>query len=127
MRITYLAAGHSIHTVRWVNALADRGHEIDLITMHRPSPLFPICPSVRVRVLPVRAPAGYFLNAPFLRRMLRADKPDLLHAHYAIGYGTLSRLCGFSPTVLSVWGSDVYGFPYQSKRKEVLLRSNGEG
>jgi glycosyltransferase involved in cell wall biosynthesis len=56
--------------------------------------------------------------------MLRANKPDLLHAHYASGYGTLSRLSGFSPNILSVWGSDVYEFPYQSKRKESLLRKN---
>ena len=124
MRITYLAAGHSIHTVRWVNALADRGHEVSLVTMNPPLPLFPVSPSVDVRILPVRGPAGYFLNAPFLRRILRANTPDLLHAHYASGYGTLSRLAAFSPTILSVWGSDVSGFPYESRRKEALIRKN---
>jgi glycosyltransferase involved in cell wall biosynthesis len=126
VKITYLAAGHSIHTVRWINALSDRGHDIGLITLHPPSQLFPIAPSVKVRVLPIGPPAGYFLNGPVLRRILRDDRPELLHAHYASGYGTLSRLAGFAPSVLSVWGSDVYDFPYQSKRKQSVLRKNLE-
>ena len=56
--------------------------------------------------------------------LLKKIKPDILHAHYASGYGTLGRFCGFHPYVLSVWGSDVYDFPYESPLKLRLLQKN---
>jgi hypothetical protein len=90
VKITYLAAGHSIHTVRWVNALADRGHDVDLLTLQPVLTLFPVSPRVSVRVLPIGPPVGYYLNAPLVRRILRSRKPDIVHAHYASGYGTLA-------------------------------------
>ncbi len=47
-----------------------------------------------------------------------------MNAHYASGYGTTAALVGFRPTLLSVWGSDVYDFPYESWWKGRLLRWN---
>ena len=32
MRILFLSAANSAHTVRWVNSLAERGHEVILIS-----------------------------------------------------------------------------------------------
>jgi glycosyltransferase involved in cell wall biosynthesis len=55
---------------------------------------------------------------------LRAHRPDLLHAHYASGYGSTAMLAGWHPTLLSVWGADVYDFPYESRLKGWLLRRN---
>jgi len=34
LKIAYLASPLSIHTVRWVNEMAQRGHEIHLLTVH---------------------------------------------------------------------------------------------
>lgn len=34
MKIAFLAGHSSIHTVKWVNEMALRGHEVHLITMH---------------------------------------------------------------------------------------------
>jgi glycosyltransferase involved in cell wall biosynthesis len=48
------------------------------------------------------------------RRLLGTLQPDIVHAHYASGYGTLARLTGW-PYVLSVWGSDVYTFPLRGR------------
>ena len=50
--------------------------------------------------------------------------PDLLNVHYASGYGTTAALSGFHPSLLSVWGSDVFDFPYESWAKGLLLRRN---
>ena len=65
---------------------------------------------------------------PALRRLLHDERPDLLNAHYASGYGTTAALAGFRPWLLSVWGSDVYDFPYESgpkgRLKGWLLRRN---
>ena len=43
--------------------------------------------------------------------MLEAEKPDILHAHYATSYSLVAALTGFHPLIVSVWGSDVYEFP----------------
>lgn len=122
MRIALLAKRHSIHTVRWANALAQHGHEVHLISsVHHGEPLDP---AVRFWPLPVPPPVGFFANAPALRRVLREVEPDVLHAHYASGYGTLGRLGGFRPYVLSVWGADVYDFPDRSALHRRLLTAN---
>jgi len=112
MRIAFLAAA-TIHSVRWVNALAERGHEVHLITMHAGKEN--LDKRIILHKLKFSAPIGYYLNVIALKNILKKIKPDLLNTHYASGYGTLARLSGFSPYLLSVWGSDVYLFPYHSK------------
>jgi glycosyltransferase involved in cell wall biosynthesis len=124
MKIVYLASASSVHTTRWTNALADRGHSISLLTLHEPSPELPLHRSIRVHKLSHRAPTGYFLNRLEARRTIRAIAPDLLHVHYATGYGTLGRLSGFQPTILSVWGSDVTEFARGSFARKRLLQKN---
>lgn len=124
MKIAYLAAAHSIHTVRWVNEMARRGHKVHLITMHPPTVNNPVDSSVNIHVLPFRPPLGYFLNVWHLKWLLKDIQPQLLHTSYASGYGTLSRMSGYHPTLLSVWGSDVFLFPYESRLKEKILRKN---
>jgi glycosyltransferase involved in cell wall biosynthesis len=122
MRLAFLSAGSDIHTVRWVNAMAARGHAVHLLTMHAVRE--PVADTVGVDALPFPPPLGYLLNAPALRKRLGKLRPDLLHIHYASGYGTLGHLCGFQPQVLSVWGLDVYEFPSLSPLHRWLLRSN---
>lgn len=122
MKIVYLAARNSIHVVRWVNGLAARGYEIHLITMHHGGD--PLDPKVSVHYLPFSPPIGYFFNIGHLKALLRKLQPDVLHVHYATGYGTLGRICGFRPWILSVWGSDVYDFPYKSPLNRWLIAKN---
>jgi len=112
MRIALLAGLTSIHTIRWANGLAERGHEIDIITCHSGGD--PLLEKATVHKLPYKPPQGYFLNKFSLRKILASIQPDVLNAHYASGYRTLARLSGFHPCVLLVWGSDVYDFPEKS-------------
>lgn len=121
-KIALLAAINSIHTIRWANTLAEKNYAIHLITQHGGGDV--LTDKVKVHYLPFKENKGYFLNVPFLRKIIRNIKPDLLHAHYASGYGTLGRLSGFHPYVLSVWGADVYDFPYESTLKMKLLYKN---
>lgn len=122
LKIAYLAARSAIHTIRFVNTLAQRGHTISLITLHDGGDV--LDKRVQLFKLPIPAPWGYFLNAPFLRKLLKQLQPDLLHVHYASGYGTLGRLSQFQPLILSVWGSDVFDFPQQSFLHRALLAKN---
>ncbi|MDE2127176.1 MAG: glycosyltransferase [Armatimonadetes bacterium] len=122
MRVALLAAWAGGHGSRWANGLAERGCEVHLITMHPGTE--PLAPGVTPHRLPIPAPAGYYLNSVSLKQLLRRIRPDLLHTHYASGYGTLGRRCGFHPALLSVWGSDVYIFPDQSDRNRRTLLQN---
>lgn len=122
MKIVFLAGYNVIHTVRWVNSLCERGHEVHLLSLHREGDK--LDHRVIKVIFPFHAPSGYYLNIPFVRSYLRKIKPDLVNAHYASGYGTLGRLSGFHPYVLSVWGSDVYDFPNHSTRNRNLVVKN---
>ena len=112
MKVALLAAGTSVHAVRWAEGLAAIGVEVSLVTQH--PPLRPLDARVRIELLPHRGPLGYLRNAAAVQSVLRRARPDLLNAHYASGYGTLARRAGFRPTLLSVWGSDVFEFPDRS-------------
>lgn len=124
MRIVYLARASSIHTVRWVNQLTQRGHDIYILSISEADPLQWIDPGVKVIKLPFPRPHGYYLNVFKTKKILRELKPDLLHAHYASGYGTLARQVKFHPLLLSVWGCDVLEFPFQSTLKKRIIKKN---
>ena len=122
MKLAFLAGHSSIHTVKWVNEMAYRGHEVHLITMHPGTE--ELHQNIRVHKLPFTPPHGYYLNTWHLRRLLHQINPDILNTHYASGYGTLARLSGFHPNLLSVWGSDVFDFPYESTMKMRIMQKN---
>jgi L-malate glycosyltransferase len=122
VKVLILAAASSIHTVRWANALAQSGIDVVVATQHEP--LKEISAAVRIRRLPFAGETGYFLNIIALRHIIKEEKPDLLNAHYASGYGTTARFSGFQPYLLSVWGSDVYDFPEKSPLHRWWLRRN---
>ena len=121
MRIALLGPANSIHLQRWAAALVARGHVVSVVSQHCVErSLLP--ERADVHWLPHEGQSGYFTNALALRRHLASWRPDLLNVHYASGYGTTGALAGFRPTLLSVWGSDVYDFPYESAVKGWLVR-----
>lgn len=123
MRLALLGPASSIHLQRWAAALAERGHALCIISQ-QPCERRLLPMSAEIVWLPHTGPMGYFRNALRVRRFLARWRPDLLNVHYASGYGTTAAFCGFSPTLLSVWGSDVYDFPYESRLKGRLIRWN---
>lgn len=125
-RVLLVGSARSIHTARWVNALAERGLEVHLATVHEPQGQ-QLHPEVRLHQLPNPRGAGYLTAAPRLRSIIQRVAPDVVNAHYASGYGTLARLAlvGLDvPYLLSVWGSDVYDFPERNRLTRTLLEQN---
>lgn len=123
MKILLLAPANSIHTQRWFLSLCERGHAVTLVSQHQP--ISSRCPpNGNIQILPYSGKKGYFLNALAVRRIVKELTPDLINAHYASGYGTTAALVGYRPTLLSVWGSDVFDFPYESWWKLWLIRWN---
>lgn len=125
MKVLFLSAANSIHTVRWVNALSERGHNITLVSQKdHQADVDAISTDVHIIYLPILGTKGYYLNAGTLKRIYNKGNFDVVNVHYASGYGTLARIAGLPHVLLSVWGSDVYDFPYESRLKEVILRKN---
>ncbi len=44
-------------------------------------------------------------------RDARTFRPDLIHVHYAAGFGLWGLAANFKPTLVSVWGTDVVDLP----------------
>jgi glycosyltransferase involved in cell wall biosynthesis len=124
-KILLLGPESSIHLKRWITALCEKGFEVQVATLHedknwqRPN-------SAVIHVLPFPSPLGYGLNIFRLKKLLKDFKPDILHAHYASGYGTLGRLAGYKNFIISVWGKDVYEFPFTSFLHMKLICKNLE-
>ena len=112
MRIALLSAANSSHTVKIVNSLVEMGHDVALYSRCDHKDIDgAIDKRVKIEYL---NNLSYFKNHKQLRKCLAEFNADVLYAHYASGYGTTSRLTKFHPTVLAVWGSDVYDFPKQN-------------
>jgi glycosyltransferase involved in cell wall biosynthesis len=125
-RLFWLADANSVHTQRWIAALAQRGHDILLFSLTEPKPsVLTSTPNVRVETarfsnqLAYSAEGGlrkllYAKSIPTVRSLLRSYRPDLSHAHYASSYGVVAMLAGLPRRILSVWGADVFNTPYRS-------------
>ncbi|MBU2964978.1 glycosyltransferase [Amphritea sp. 2_MG-2023] len=122
MKVVILAGASSIHTIRWANGLSAAGIDVHVISQH--PEIEALNENVHLHLLPFHGYLGYFTIVPQVRRLLKKIKPDLLNVHYASGYGTTARLVGYSPWLLSVWGSDVYDFPEKSFVHKWLVRKN---
>lgn len=124
MKILMLSSGESIHTCRWVSSLVSLGLDVVLVSQHDIRK--ELDSSIRRYRLRFSGGLGYFINTFELKKIIEAEKPDILHAHFASGYGTLARNSGV-PYLLSVWGSDVYDFPNESRIKRLMLIRALEG
>ena len=125
MKVLFIAAANSIHTIRWVNSLYEKGLEVVLISLknHRNKDNN-INKNIEVIYLPIAGYKGYYLNKFFINKIVKKEKPDVINVHYASGYGTLGRFIKFENKLLNVWGSDVYEFPKQGKIKKQILIKN---
>lgn len=126
LTVLVLSAASNIHTVRWVNALAERGIEVHLAYLpnHAPSPQHKIAENVKLYQLNIAGRLGYYVNFRQLKKISNKVRPHIVNAHYASGYGTLARIARLKPLLLSVWGSDVYTFPYKSLLNMQLVTRN---
>ncbi|HEY6572549.1 MAG TPA: glycosyltransferase [Candidatus Eisenbacteria bacterium] len=106
MRILLLSHAPSIHTQRWARALAERGHEVRLLSVvPAPGAAFPGEPigwaGAPIPFLRYAAARGS------VRGVLATWKPDVAVAHFLPNYGFLAALSGARPFVLVAWGSDL--------------------
>lgn len=121
-RILLLADASSIHTARWANAIVNHGWQVHLASLQGVRE--PLDARISYHRAPIPAPLGYVANSHWFHNLINRIKPELLHAHFASGYGTMAALSKFNPLILSVWGSDIYDFPRKSILHRTLIKCN---
>jgi len=112
MKICYVADGASIHTQRWVNYFAKKGHEVHLICWK----LMPgYDENIHIHLLTRLAPkiwaVSQYLSALLwifqTRHLVKKINPDIVDGHFITVYGFLAACSCFHPLVVSAWGSDI--------------------
>jgi len=136
LKIIFLSDANSIHTQRWIESLTSNNFEILLFSLFKPKKYLIgkykkfnvkiISPDLRTNIKDLREPnlskIKYLKAISLLKKTIIDFEPDILHAHYASSYGILGYLIGFKPFILSVWGSDIYHFPYKNRFNKWLLK-----
>lgn len=125
MRIMILGSLISTHSAKWVNSFAVRGHQVMLVSypiQQKKNIVFD--KSVIVHPLRFSGKLGYYLNVPEVRRLNKSFKPDVVNVHYASGFGTLARLAGLRPLVVSCYGTDVFTYPFLNRFNMYNIRKN---
>jgi len=104
VKLALLADAGSIHTRRWSAGLHERGHDVRIVTngAARDVPT-----SIPVDVLPGSSSLGYVLAIPGAKKIIKQFHPDIVHVHYATGYGLWGTAQNIAPLVVTVWGTDV--------------------
>ena len=100
-----MAYNGAVHTRRWAQFFADRGHEVHVVTCGSAgaSGGYRVHDLGRTR----GGKVGYLAKLRRARRIVRGLEPDLVHAHYATSYGLLGSVAGVHPFVVTAHGDDL--------------------
>src|SRR5579859_3319858 len=99
-KICFLANLAAPHSVRWANHFHRKGYEVHVFSNGEGQG---VLEGIRVHRLREGLPfkLDYFRGVRRVRELIASIGPSLVHAHYASGYGTLGRLIGFHPYIVS--------------------------
>lgn len=142
MKICFLADIRSIHTKRWVGFFAQK-NDTHLITFDYPEDADRVIEGeqffsgIGVTVHKIRKSLPFIIISPLIaRRIIKAIKPDIVHAHFVTQYGFFGSISGSHPLVITAWGDDVLIHPRRSimyhylvtytLRKADLITCDGE-
>ena len=103
-RVVILGWADSTHIQRWTTGLSGRGFEISVISVGGSA-----IDGIPTTIYPRGEKGAYLKYALSARRDVIALRPNLLHCHYASGFGLWTQAIRHRPTLVSVWGSDVIG------------------
>lgn len=115
MILLLIADGRSIHTQRWAEYFAQRGHEVHLVTY---DPMNRMIPGVTEHILSSRWNNLYLAFIPrhfAIKTLQKQIQPDLIHAHFIAKYGFHLPGLMQCPKVVSAWGDDILILPKKSR------------
>ncbi len=121
LTICFLGNAVSIHTVKWAEFFAEKGHNVHLISYdnYRDKKSKKITLHLIGKKLPIKLwRINTIINLPRAlfqtKKIFKKIKPDIINAHYVTSYGHLAALSGFKPLVVTAWGSDILVAPRES-------------
>jgi glycosyltransferase involved in cell wall biosynthesis len=127
VRLLGVGDGRSIIFLRWAWRLAERGHEVHIVSdriTDRPGELDGITAhNVRqlgalMRVKGLRR-LGF---GPAIRGLAKRLDVDLVHAHYLLPYGWWAAWADVHPLVVSPWNTDIFTYGRERRRGRKLVR-----
>lgn len=125
MRVMLLSAANNVHTVRWANAISERGNDVYVVSCSDHKEANNKFNSNITKIyLKYSSGLGYYLNRNQLRKIIKTIKPDIVNVHYASGYGTLARISKINNYLLNLWGSDIFLYPKINKFNKYILTKN---
>ncbi len=117
-RIVIFSWADSVHVMRWVAGLSERGYDIKVVSLGGKTPQ-----GMNATILPRRGRFSYYTQAAKAATEARRFGPDLVHVHYAAGFGVWGRKVGIKPLVVSVWGSDLFQFPTNFVNRFIIRKN----
>ena len=118
MRLCFIGDPRSIHTQRWVRWFA-ADHDVILIATNVDDALG----EFRVCTLPTtsaRRGTRLLSSVRTVRRVLAAQRPDIVHAHFINEAGWFAAASRWRPSIITAWGSDLYRAPAESRLAQRL-------
>lgn len=108
MRLMIVSESNRVHTQRWSRSLAQRGHDVTVLSESQ-------TPIAGVKVIPFRVPGlsaryarGFWGRyTKYIRQLLAEHDPDLIHYHFLRADVLTPEDRDGRPLVISTWGSDV--------------------
>lgn len=111
MRIALLSSAVNLHTTRWVEFFAGRGHEVHLLSIQHGESIcqrqYSLSKSDGISQLKVFRAVGK------ARRLLRQINPDVVLGQYLTSHGFLGALANVHPLVVVAWSPEL---PYVADR-----------
>lgn len=105
MRVALVGPQSAVLMQRWCRALAERGHDVTLVTMH---PVPDDHHGYRVLVAAGQGPVRTVNAVRILRDLVTEWRPDVVNVHDVSRYGIVGTLARpRTPTLLTVWSGDV--------------------
>jgi len=113
IRVVLLGDARQVHIHRWSGYLADAGYGVLTLSLE---PMDGVASSRQRIIVPSFLPdlLRYPMAVPAVRGVLNRFRPHIVNAHFLPNYGVIAALTGFSPWVLSAWGSDIMVLPEKS-------------
>ncbi|MBN1213093.1 MAG: glycosyltransferase, partial [candidate division Zixibacteria bacterium] len=116
-RVVIFGWANRVHTQRWAVGMAARGFEVKLISLGKA-----ILPGLETVAYPHTGKAAYLKYLKKAVQEARKFKPDLVHAHYAAGFGLWALRTKIKPMLVSVWGADIIDFPSNIIARALIRR-----
>lgn len=127
MKICYLADANSIHTKKLCEYFTSLGYDMTVISLNDGEIENTKVYSMNIKTSGLNnsfEKLSYLCRLNKVKKIIKDINPDVVHAHYVSSYGFLAALIGYKPTIMSVWGSDVYDFPKKSVIHKNIIKYN---